>query len=111
LWKNSELQSINDTARRHLTNLAPQGRLATEQVASFLVAWDPLKFIDEQGFSRDKGSILDKIITINGSLHEAQALTCAQYMQQTWPATGADTLGAIVSALAWCRRGILYESN
>jgi hypothetical protein len=111
LWKKSELQSINDTVRIHLAGIKPKGMLATGQEAIFVVEWDPLKFMEEQGYSGDERSILDKIITINGSLHEAQALTCAQYMQQTWPATGADTLGAIVSALAGDRSEFTHKRN
>lgn len=42
---------------------------------------------------------LGTVITLTGSAIDAQAVTCEQYMRQTWPASGIDTLQAVERAL------------
>ena len=43
---------------------------------------------------------LEAVLTLTGSAIDAQAVTCKQYMKQTWPSTGIDTLRAVKKALA-----------
>lgn len=63
----------------HLSKLAPT--ILTE--AHFEMDWDFEIFDDVKD-----GRVMDSILTVTGSEQEAQAMTCAQYIQQTWPTNG-----------------------
>lgn len=53
--------------------------------ADFILDWDPWLFLHVQEYAGNPVNIFDHIITFTGSLDNAQALTCVQYMRQTWP--------------------------
>ena len=57
-----------------------------------LVHWELEEYIDHEV---DTVYDIDKVLTLNGELLRAQALPCGEYMQQTWPQTGAATLNAV----------------
>lgn len=56
----------------------------------FDVAWDPIKFVKEQDHGVPIDEVVEKAITLTGTPSEAQALSCAEYLRQTWPASGND---------------------
>ncbi len=51
-------------------------------------------------FDRINQSRLQDPAPVYGSVTDAQAATCEQYMRQTWPVSGIDTLRALENALA-----------
>lgn len=57
----------------------------------FRVNWDLAAFIVEQEYSEDKIVAMEEAITLTGSLIDAQALPCIQYLRQTWPLSGEYT--------------------
>ena len=61
----------------------------------FRVPWDPVKFIQEQGYDGNTEELLDRIITLTGQTTDAQATTCAAYLRQTWPSTGRHMLRSL----------------
>ncbi|KAJ8129729.1 hypothetical protein O1611_g3901 [Lasiodiplodia mahajangana] len=54
----------------------------------FEVDWDPQEFIREQEYEEEAGEAIGMALTLTGSTKDAQALSCAQYLAQTWPSTG-----------------------
>jgi hypothetical protein len=52
---------------------------------TFEIEWDPLAFIKEQEYREEPGEAIERAITLTGYAKDAQALTCAQYLRQTWP--------------------------
>ncbi|KAL2821195.1 hypothetical protein BJX63DRAFT_427868 [Aspergillus granulosus] len=64
----------NDTSPRHSL--------------TFTAKWDPRSFLLEQKYAEDPDNVLERAITITGSTTDAQAVTMAQYLGQTWPSTG-----------------------
>ncbi|RAL08755.1 Pfs domain protein [Aspergillus homomorphus CBS 101889] len=72
----------------------------------FKVYWDPVGFLEEQGYEETSGEAFGRIITLTGCNSTVQALTIQDYMQQTWPSTGMQILN-LVKALV-CGRGALY---
>ncbi|KAK6497564.1 hypothetical protein TWF481_011971 [Arthrobotrys musiformis] len=54
----------------------------------FMTNWNPLKFVVEQEYEDNPNDAIEKAITLTGSIEDAQALTCAQYIRQAWPSTG-----------------------
>lgn len=73
----------------------------TTREAVFTLAWSPLAFLKEQQYQRGDNQDIGECITITGAGVDAQATTCAQYMRQTWPITGEETLEAIQMAIAY----------
>ncbi|MCJ1466973.1 hypothetical protein MMC07_005595 [Pseudocyphellaria aurata] len=66
----------------------------------FKIEWDPLDFLREQYSNIGKDYELGKVITLNGSAVDAQAVTCAQYMHQMWPSTGDETMQGLEALIS-----------
>lgn len=66
--------------------------------AKFKIPWAPQAFLKQQ-YPDEHNLQLGYIITIVGSGVDAQALTCAGYLSQVWPATSLDTLRALQEAV------------
>lgn len=58
----------------------------------FVIDWDPLAFVDEQAYKEEPNEAVAEAITLTGSAKNAQALTCSQYLCQTWPLAGVHTI-------------------
>ncbi|KAF2476948.1 uncharacterized protein BDR25DRAFT_348857 [Lindgomyces ingoldianus] len=52
---------------------------------TFMVDWDPLAFLQEQEYDEKPEEAFERAITLTGTGSNAQALTTAQYLSQTWP--------------------------
>ncbi|VUC25621.1 unnamed protein product [Clonostachys rosea] len=76
--------------------------------ASFCVGWQPLVFFRGQEFGLDAAEVVSRVVTLTGSENDAQALTCSQYLSQTWPTTGLLTLRLIQEVL---RKGLDYQQK
>ncbi|KAI1259985.1 hypothetical protein F5Y18DRAFT_406994 [Xylariaceae sp. FL1019] len=63
--------------------------------ASFDIEWDLLGFLEQQQYECEPSEAFPKVITITGSSRDAQALTCTEYLKQTWPHTGDVTVQLI----------------
>jgi len=55
---------------------------------TFEIKWDPLAFVKEQEYREEPDEAVEIAITLTGSAKDAQAITCAQYLYQTWPLVG-----------------------
>ncbi|RYP58420.1 hypothetical protein DL769_008959 [Monosporascus sp. CRB-8-3] len=55
---------------------------------TFVVEWNPLAFVIDQGYEEEPDEAIGIAVTLTGSATDAQALTSAQYLRQTWPTVG-----------------------
>lgn len=63
-------------------------------------AWDPLAFLrDQYQEFNTPGELLMRVITLTGSMGDAQALPCSEYPSQTWPTIGPQILAQIAKSL------------
>ena len=62
---------------------------------TFLIEWDPFDFFRQQAYRESPAEALNAAITITGTLHDAEALTCSQYLLRTWPTTGQCVLSVL----------------
>jgi hypothetical protein len=90
------------------TYFGPIPRLSTRRLPVadsliFEVIWNPLAFVIEQRYSGDPSVALLSAITLTGSPTNAQALSCLDYLDQTWPLSGK-----IVASLL---RKLMHASN
>ncbi|KAJ0417237.1 hypothetical protein BJY00DRAFT_316023 [Aspergillus carlsbadensis] len=86
---------IDQFARRRWTSHSSSGNEYGEPAlyeVTFILDWDLRVFLGKQVYSGHGEDIIDRVITLTGSSIEAQALGCAQYMQQTWPSGGGCVL-------------------
>lgn len=60
------------------------------------IHWDLPKFLLQELSATDDTA---EMVTLTGTLPRAQALTCGDYMHQTWPSSGSQTLEATKYAL------------
>ncbi|KAK3991528.1 hypothetical protein QBC44DRAFT_236762 [Cladorrhinum sp. PSN332] len=58
----------------------------------FEVDWDPLEFFEQQECEEANHLALPKAITLTGSDSDIQALSCSEYLTQTWPRSGKHTV-------------------
>ncbi|KAF4951596.1 hypothetical protein FGADI_7371 [Fusarium gaditjirri] len=65
----------------------------------FEVEWDILDFFDSQGYSKPPDQTLSGVVTLTGSSSDAQASSCAQFLEHTWPVTGELMLQLLLDLL------------
>lgn len=61
----------------------------------FQVNWDPVTFLREQQYLDSPEIAIGQAIVLTGSTTTVQALTCWEYLQQTWPSSGVKILKLI----------------
>lgn len=66
----------------------------------YSVDWSPVIFLDEQQYADPHPLAVAKAITLTGSHTDAQALSCKNYLCQTWPHTGNGVLTLIERLLS-----------
>lgn len=81
-----------------LRNLSPYRRPASSTV-KFIVDWNLPEFLHGQDYGRGLDEPLAAAIVVTGDETNAQACTCLQYMQQTWPVSGEFMLSILQSAM------------
>ncbi|KAH8895964.1 hypothetical protein GQ53DRAFT_604704, partial [Thozetella sp. PMI_491] len=84
------LPSTHDVSRRNASR---------EYRANFAIDWDPLSFVKEQQYDESPDQAIKHSITLTGSPADAQALTTAQYLAQTWPTSGADVMELVTEVI------------
>ncbi|KAK6501959.1 hypothetical protein TWF481_009777 [Arthrobotrys musiformis] len=67
--------------------------------ALFATGWNPLEFVYAQDYATEPFEAIEKAITLTGSIEDAQAVTCAEYLRQTWPSIGEGLLGLFEKAM------------
>ncbi|KAK6526081.1 hypothetical protein TWF281_011119 [Arthrobotrys megalospora] len=83
-----------ETIRNDIIGSLPSSRKVSKTKSAeafrviFTTNWKPLEFISDQGYKDEPGEAIESAITLTGTLMDAQALTCTQYLSQTWPQTG-----------------------
>lgn len=67
---------------------------------AFAVEWDPKSFLRGQFPGQtDMAGLFRQVLTLTGSVTDAQILPCAEYLLQTWPTTGPTILELLEHAL------------
>lgn len=69
------------------------------QTVIYTVDWDISAFFEYQKYEVPKAQALAGAITITGSSVDAQALSCQDYLTQTWPSTGLRMLKILQASL------------
>ncbi|KAE8321631.1 purine and uridine phosphorylase [Aspergillus sergii] len=109
LRRELDLQPAEPDARgairnRILDSLPPSGRVSRYDQPSiyqvkFTLNWDLMAFVKEQEYDTKKEGFLGRIITITGTRQDAQAMTCLQYLHQTWQSFGDKILQLVEATL------------
>lgn len=86
------MSHIRDSVHRVLPKITnPRLSRAPVSKVVFEVLWPLRSFLLRNFVDADHVDIA-RIVTMTGQLRDAQALTCKQYMEQTWPCTGVHLL-------------------
>jgi hypothetical protein len=68
---------------------------------TFRVEWDPLAFLKDQEYKVNFHEAIETAITLTGSSDsDVQALTCIQYLCQTWPVLGEHTIRLVQAVIS-----------
>lgn len=100
--------------RQEIGSALPTPRSVSRRVCSepyqirLEMDWDPKSFIKEQKYEEPAAEAVERAITITGSSTNAQALTCSQYLCQTWPSSGNYT-SQLIKDLLSSGAGILVK--
>jgi hypothetical protein len=73
-------------SQQKLRTVSRQAAPASVEI-SFELDWSPREFIVAQEYGVAPENVLDNIICLTGTWKQAQAMTVAEYMAQTWPLT------------------------
>ncbi|PCG96133.1 Nucleoside phosphorylase [Penicillium occitanis (nom. inval.)] len=96
---------LSSEIRKAILQALPSQTTFTRQEPSNLykmtynMDWDLVSFLNEQEYSKENYQALPLVITVTGSREAAQALTCSQYLHQTWPSSAAGILGLLQTLL------------
>ncbi|KAF4443145.1 hypothetical protein F53441_11544 [Fusarium austroafricanum] len=99
LWcdKPSILHKIGTELRNKLKTQPPFHKIGTSRPSTsvemtYSLPWDLLGFMQSSGISRPFAKALPNILCLTGNWDQAQALTVAEYMKQTWPQSGSTVI-------------------
>lgn len=93
----AEPNSMDAIRRKILSSLPSSHKVSRKKSAeaykmTFGIEWDPLAFVKEQEYREEPDKAIEMAITLTGTAKDAQALTCTQYLCQTWPSAGEHTI-------------------
>ncbi|PWY75544.1 hypothetical protein BO70DRAFT_295914 [Aspergillus heteromorphus CBS 117.55] len=91
------MEKISQTIRQTLVPQVSEWPLSFS--ANFSVNWNPLLPPGHLPYPEPPDVAIGKVITITGSANEAQAISCLEYLRQTWPITGIKLLKLIQKLL------------
>ncbi|OQV01785.1 hypothetical protein CLAIMM_07079 [Cladophialophora immunda] len=66
---------------------------------NFDVDWDPVSFIKGEGYDEAENEAIGNVLTITGTANNAQALTCLEYLIQTWPLSGPHIIEVVKAVI------------
>lgn len=95
--------------RRNILHILPSSQKVSRNSAAqaykmtFEIDWDLPAFFKEQEYIEEAHDVIERVIVLTGSEKDAQALTCAQYLLQTWPSTGEQIM--------WLLKGVLRNER
>lgn len=90
--------------RKIISSLPPSHKVSRKNASKaykmiFEVDWDLLAFVKEQEYREEAHQAIGMAIVLTGSDKDAQALTCSQYLCQTWPSTGEQLMWLVKNVL------------
>lgn len=103
---NSASLDLTNAIRKEISSSFPSLRFVSRKQpaqsyqATFRIQWNPHAFIEDESYKEDVEHVVETAITLTGSLTDAQALTCGQYLHQTWPTSGKNILQLVKSVVA-----------
>lgn len=101
--ESSTMRTIRECVRGSLPSSHKVSRKSSAEAfqATFKVDWDPLLFVREQEYTEEPGEAIETAITLTrpGFGNDLQAITCAQYMRQTWPWVGEHMIQLVKDVL------------
>ncbi|KAK5338969.1 hypothetical protein LTR98_005369 [Exophiala xenobiotica] len=94
-------RSIRETILSSLVSTRKVSRKTAAETyqMTFSLAWDPLHFTQEQGYTEAVEEVIEYAITLTGNMSQAQAMPCGQYLSQVWPSSGSVVLQMLQNAL------------
>lgn len=100
----TEPKAMGAIRSKIVSSLPPPGRFSRkvpseDMKATFELDWDVRDFFKQQKYDVKASEAFPKVITLTGSDRDVQALTCADYVSQTWPLTGPDMLKLVQNVL------------
>ena len=82
-----------------LSMRTPKSRRPQVFQANFDMDWDLPNFLRDQEYDTTLEIAIERAITVTGSSSNAQALSCIDYMCQTWPSSGREVVRVLQKAL------------
>ncbi|KXJ91144.1 hypothetical protein Micbo1qcDRAFT_108023, partial [Microdochium bolleyi] len=97
-------QNLRGMVRRQLTHDLPRSKVSRHRQppvyeVAITAEWDPRRFFQQQKFDESPDRAVQKLIVLVGSDTHAQAVTCEEYMIQTWSWMGRSTMDCFLELL------------
>jgi len=91
--------TVLEAASREIDGVFSSQRAGQKRQVCFDMSWSPHEFLRDQEYGVTDEIAFERAITITGSARNAQALTCVEYMRQTWPSSGSELIRTLQKAL------------
>lgn len=103
--------NVREAIRETIVQSLPASKVSRRESSTihrlfFVVEWDPVTFFEKQHYEGpqeetfEDAIAVERAITLTGSARDAQALTCVQYLSQTWPLAGEYTMQVVKDGIA-----------
>jgi hypothetical protein len=104
LLSRPEEDTMNNIGHKILQVSCPTRRVSRKKPSTgckvtFCVEWNAFAFLAEQDIEEGGTQSIANTITVTGSCRNAQALSCREYLAQTWPSTGTGLIEIVQQAL------------
>ncbi|KAF2015665.1 hypothetical protein BU24DRAFT_491882 [Aaosphaeria arxii CBS 175.79] len=98
--KGTTVETIAETMNTILAStVTPKSRENHVIQVHFSLDWDLLYFLKEQEYGVSPEIAIERAITITGAHDDAQALSCVDYMWQTWESIGQEMIEVLKNTL------------
>jgi hypothetical protein len=105
-FRNAEaMLQIGSKIRSQLRAQEPLRKMSSRKPLSlvkmtFNLDWDPVRFMKDAGIAFPFEQQFPRLLCLTGSWNEAQALTVAEYTNQTWPRSGQALISLLQELLS-----------
>lgn len=97
--KGTVLETISHAMAEMLSMKNPDSLQYQIFQVNFDMDWDVVTFLRSQEYGTTLEIAIERAITVTGSASNVQALSCIDYMCQTWPSSGREMIRALQRAL------------
>lgn len=97
--KLDHMRGFSKQISRYRPSLSISRKRVQHYKATYTSSWDVRSFLKDQKYEEPPEVAIEGAIVLVGTEQEAQAMTCGEYLRQTWPMSGPHILSLLKNLL------------